>query len=211
MENYEEIYKVKFINKTDGNREVDFPDRNPLPLAPKETLEILISDANHLYAPYAEVVYEKDESVKVIPRKGFRHPKRRWPTVKFLNESGTPVESVFVGLFNKNTVELPVGIPCISSVDPFLDIAEYEEFIIKRVETAKAHPRFPGYLVTDIQIHRNAIKRRSEKELQRLWKLREEIQLKDFNERKERKKKEEEKFKREHPTREMASGGSMRK
>jgi len=206
-----EVYKVKFINKTDGNREVDFPDRNPLPLGPNETLEILISDANHLYAPYAEVVYENDEKVKVIPRKGFRHPGRKWPTVKFLNESGTPVESVFIGLFNKNTVELPVGIPAISSVDPFLDIAEYEEFIIRRVETAKAHPRFPGYLISDVQIHRNAIKRRSEKELQRLEKLREEIQLKDFNERKERKKKEEKRFRSEHPTREQASGGTMRK
>ena len=35
-----EIYKVKFINKIDGNREIDFQDLNPLQLEQKETLEI---------------------------------------------------------------------------------------------------------------------------------------------------------------------------
>lgn len=105
-------------------------------------------DFNNFYAKYSKIEFFDAHRTKLKKRSGFKESKPKFPSVYFLNESGSPMVSISFGGLNlkgDQTLWLPRGFPCSITV-PLEDKrwSPYRSCIYKLVEKEKWHPECSG-------------------------------------------------------------------
>ncbi|MEN6559267.1 MAG: hypothetical protein ABFD52_00645 [Acidobacteriota bacterium] len=169
-----EGFETKFWNKTPVKQSV-FDDTGKLVavVAPGDIISLVARSDKNLYAPYAEVIFNRDGSVHLSQRPGWveAYSKEPW-RVELINLDGREKEFIPVA---GQVICLPRNISVIrflSSQDP---LAEFSRIEIK-LESERVKPdRIPGYYA---RVSRPGISKtpRPTEDLERIQKERAEAQ-----------------------------------
>lgn len=186
------IYITKITNKFKG--EIDYPS----PVSgftfkiPEGGFNIYrTSDVYNILARYEEIIFlpgreefkQMEESnvitrklypgkIKLVVRRGWTEPKRRFPAVWFLNLTEVPIVSVAPDIFNQSKrLKLFMQIPVLASVPVYSQFAQYRRYEIH--PPALQPSQMAGAAAGSMnEIEDNRLEgRRSKQELDRLDKL----------------------------------------
>jgi len=112
-------------------------------LQPDEILTVESSNERTIFAPYAEIIFEKDGSVSLTKRDKWVDPydKRPW-RIEIVNLEGKVLEQRLIA---GEMVHLPRQIPLIRFVESTDELAEYEKVEIRQTKQRVRLEAIPGY------------------------------------------------------------------
>jgi hypothetical protein len=162
-----ETFETRVWNKTEERVEVY--DRNGQVVCvvlPDKIALIESANENTLYAPYSELIFQKDGEVILAKRENWTesYDKTKPWIVTIENREGKDLEQrVIAG----QRVFIPKGIPVKLHVPTHAPEARLEKIVIQKVMERRPSPTFTGYYVR-IDVVRDVAVERPEKELKEI-------------------------------------------
>lgn len=147
------IYKTLIINNHGADLFVISPVKDfSMNVGQDETIEHVTNDPYNVFSRYESITFLpgikttkqmessnvatislKMAGLKLKTRKNFEEPKRKYPTCWFLNEGGSPMETLSIDCFDwGNKVYLIRDLPVLKSVPIYSIFAEYKRYIIRQ-------------------------------------------------------------------------------
>jgi len=168
-------FETKFINETDRPKRIWESGMAIRDVLPRKSAYLTAIDPTKTFARWSEVKWTQSGDVILTARKGFVEPDRGPYILMLLNKDGRDVEFRKVG---GGSYVLMKGIPYLAAIDISDDAVFIAAFEIKICDNEIRTAEFPGY-VWNNRILRNVTTPRSDEEIAKIKKLREELKIKN--------------------------------
>jgi len=140
-----------------------------LRIPPSSSLTVIFDDVNHFLAPYSKITYFKSGKISCQKRSGFKR-NLEFPICCFLNDGNTETEVLRIA--DHDAQVLPRGIEVVRHVPIHSHFADYESVTIAKQKEHYVPEYNTGLLKRELR--QNIVyKKRPEKELQKIQKMRE--------------------------------------